>query len=189
MSKRTYTPSLEEISRQYGERYFTVSLGKRHQPHDDAQQYGTLEDIVSTMDATTYNADPAANLDQYSARISYAGRSLVYITSIGEGPDSAQVLPQPAGDTYEIRQIDALADYDDPDDPDEAPGWTYNETWYLGTFTTTGDVARAFRRALARMGVTFYRGRTATEYDGSIYEIVDRATRQPLFAAVPRWKA
>lgn len=187
MSKRTYTPSLEELSRQYGERYFTVSLGKRHQPHDDAQQYGTLEDIVSTMDATTYNADPAADLDRYSARISYAGRNLVYIASIGEGPDSAQVCPQPAGDTYEIRQVDAWADYDDPDDPDEAPSWTYNETWNLGTFTTTGDPARAFRRYLkTHHGVTFYKGRTVTEYDGDVYEIVDRATRQPLFVAIPQ---
>lgn len=78
--------------------------------------------------------------------------------------------------TYEIRQIDAWM-YDD--------SWTYNETWHLGTFKTAGDPARAFRRALARMGVTFHRGRTVTEYDGDVYEIVDRATGEPLFCAIP----
>ena len=79
--------------------------------------------------------------------------------------------------TYEIRQVDAWM-YDGD--------WTYNDSWHLDTFTTTGDVPRAFRRALARLGVTFYRGRTVTEYDGGIYEIVDRATREPLFAAIPQ---
>lgn len=80
-------------------------------------------------------------------------------------------------DRYEIREIDALA-YDD--------GWTYNTTYYLGEFTTAGDVPRAFRRALAKMGIQFYRSRTVTEYDGDVYEIVDRATREPLFAAIPK---
>jgi len=78
---------------------------------------------------------------------------------------------------FEVREIDALA-YDD--------GWTYNTTYRLGEFTTAGDVPRAFRRALKRLGVTFYRGRTVTEYDGDVYEICDRATHEPLFAAIPK---
>ena len=78
---------------------------------------------------------------------------------------------------FEIRQVDAWS-YDD--------GWTYNETWHLGEFTTAGDVPRAFRRALAKMGIQFYRGRTVTEYDGDVYEICDRATHEPLFAAIPQ---
>lgn len=78
--------------------------------------------------------------------------------------------------TYEIREVDAWM-YDD--------SWTYNTSYRLGTFTTTGDAARAFRRALAKLGVTFYRGRTVTEYDGDVYEIVDRKTREPLFCAIP----
>lgn len=186
--KRTYIPSLEELSRQQGPRYFVVSVGKRHRHHTAALQFGTLEDIVSTMDATIYGIDPEADPAEYSATISTGtGTELVRMPDC-ESPDSAIICPQPAGDTYEIRQIDAwMEPADDPDDPDEMPAWTYNETWNLGTFTTTGDPARAFRRALARLGITFHRGRTRTEYDGDVYEIVDRATGEPLFAAVPRY--
>jgi hypothetical protein len=79
-------------------------------------------------------------------------------------------------EAYEIREIDAWM-YDD--------SWTYNTSYRLGSFTTTGDPARAFRRALKRLGVTFYKGKTVTEYDGDVYEIVDRKTREPLFAAIP----
>lgn len=175
--KRTYTPSLEELSRKYGEQYFTVTTREAGHKSETALDYGTLEDLVSIADATIFIAyGDAADLDRYSIRISYAGRELVYIPRVGDGPDSAQVIPQPVGDTYELQQVDALA-YDD--------GWTYNETWYLTTFTTAGDVSRAMRRALARLGVTFYRGRTRTEYDGSVYEIVDRKTGEPLFVAIP----
>lgn len=89
-------------------------------------------------------------------------------------------------DTYEVREIDAWAEYDDPDDPEETPSWVWNTSYRLGEFTTAGDVPRAFRRALAKMGVQFYRGRTVTEYDGDVYEICDRATHEPLFAAIPQ---
>lgn len=85
---------------------------------------------------------------------------------------------------YEVREIDAWAEYDDPD---EAPVWVWNTSYNLGTFTTAGNPARALRRYLKdHHGVTFYRGRTVTEYDGDVYEIQDRATRQPLFAAIPK---
>lgn len=163
--KRTYTPSLEELSRQYGERYFTLETGT-----SSTLVYGDLETIVSTMDAAELNSNIVTICTS-------AGRPLVFMSCVIAGPDAAQVCPQPVGDTYEIRQIDAIA-YD--------VGWTYNESWSLGTFTTTGDPARAFRRALARLGITFYRGRTVTEYDGDVYEICDRATRRPLFAAIPQ---
>jgi len=185
--KRTYTPSLEELDRQHGERYYTVTTGTPGHKSDSATAYGTLEDLVSTADAYIFSAyGEAADLDRYSLRISYAGRELVKIAHVGDGPDSAQVMPQPAGDTYEVREIDALAEYDDPDDPDEMPSWVWNTSYRLGTFTTTGDPARALRDYLRRHhGVTFYRGRTVTEYDGDVFEIVDRATREPLFAAIP----
>ena len=176
--KKTYTPSIEELSRQYGERYFTVTTCKRGHKADSALDYGTLEDIVNSADATIFNEDPAADLSQWSVRISYDSRELVYIPCVDDGPGSAQVLPQPAGDTYEIRQVDAWNDGD---------GWTYNESWHLGSFCTVStDVPRAFRHALANLGITFYRGRTVTEYDGDIYEIVDRATSEPLFVAIPQ---
>lgn len=178
--KKTYTPSLEELNRQYGERYFTVTTCERGHKADSAANYGTLEDIVNTADSIIFSAyGDAADLDRYSLRIiSYAGRELVYIPCVGDGPDSARVVPQPLGDTYEIRQVDAIADAD---------GWTYNATYGLGSFTTaSADVPRAFRRALASLGVKFHRGRTVTEYDGDVYEIVDRKTREPLFVAVPQ---
>ncbi|MEE1209017.1 MAG: hypothetical protein U0K60_03165 [Parafannyhessea umbonata] len=178
--KKTYTPSLESISRQYGENYLTVTTCKRGTKATSASVYGTVEDIVNTADSIIFSAyGDTADLDRYSLRIiSYAGRELVYIPCVGDGPDSARVVPQPAGDTYEVREIDAYL-YDD--------SWTYNETWHLGTFTTTGDPARAFRRYLkTHHGVTFYKGRTVTEYDGDVYEIIDRKTAEPLFVAIPQ---
>lgn len=183
--KRTYTPSIEEIDRQHGERYYTVTLTRDGAPIDTALQYGTLDDIISMMDCTLQSIDPEAVGDEYGARISYGARTLIVMPDL-MGPDSAQVAPQPVGDTYEVREIDALAEYDDPDDPDEVPAWIWNDSYHLGTFTTTSDPARALRRYLkTRHGITFYRGCTVTEYDGDVYEICDRATHEPLFAAIP----
>lgn len=92
--------------------------------------------------------------------------------------------PQPV--RYEVREVDAWPEYE-TDDPDEVPAWTYNSTHRLGEFATASeDVGRAMRRYLRRhYGVTFHRGRTRTEYSGDVWEIVDRATREPLFVAVP----
>lgn len=171
------TPTLEEISAKYGEQYYTVRLSKHRHPVDAFMVYDTLEGIVSTMDTTILEVDPeAADLSAWSARISDDARPLVTMPDC-EGPDSAQVHPQALADAYEIRQIDAIA-YDD--------GWTYNETWELGSFiTASADVPRAFRRALAKQGIMFAPHTTRTEYDGDVYEIIDRETGAPLFAAVP----
>ena len=176
MSKN-YTPSLEELSRQYGERYFVLEVGKRHRQHEAFLAFGTLEDIVNGMDVTIYGIDPdAADLAAWSARISYQGRELVTMRDCA-GPDSAEVVPQPAGDSWEIRQVDAL--------PDDESGWIYNTTYRLGSFTTTAaNPAKALRAALARMGIRFHRGATRTEYDGYVCEIVDRRDGMPLFAAI-----
>lgn len=182
--KKTYTPSLESISRKYGESYLTVTTCKQGTKATSASVYGTLENIVSTADALIFSTyGDAADIDKYSMRISYGTRDLVYIPCVGDGPDSARVLPQPLGDTYEVREIDAWAD---ADDPEEAPAWIWNTSYHMGEFTTTGDVSRAFRAALRRLGVTFNRGRTATVYDGGVYEIIDRETGAPLFAAIPQ---
>lgn len=87
---------------------------------------------------------------------------------------------------YEVREIDAWAEYDNPDDPDEAPSWIWNTSYLVGTFTTAAqDTARAFRHYLKTQGVTFRRGTTRTEFDGSVFEIVDRETGAPLYAAIP----
>lgn len=78
---------------------------------------------------------------------------------------------------YEVREIDAWM-YDD--------SWTWNTSFIVGTFTTAAqDTARAFRHYLKTQGVTFRRGTTRTEYDGDVYEIVDRKTGEPLYAAIP----
>jgi hypothetical protein len=162
---------------QYGESYFTLTLTDLTTGKETAAQvFGDLESIVSTMDASVYGIDPEADPAQYRAVIS-SGKTELAVMPTCDGPDNAIVTYRPASHAYEIREIDAIA-YDD--------GWTYNTTYRLGEFTTAGDVPRAFRRALAKMGIQFYRGRTVTEYDGDVYEICDRATHEPLFAAIPK---
>lgn len=163
----------------YNEAYYTIELTELATGKSNAfTVFGSLEDIVNTMDCSIFNtfgddADPA----KYRAVISNGKNELVVMPTCA-GPDEAIITaPQPTPQAYEIRQIDAWHD---------GEGWTYNESWHLTSFTTTGDPARAFRRALACLGITFYRGRTATEYDGDVFEIVDRATREPLFCAIPQ---
>ena len=78
---------------------------------------------------------------------------------------------------YELRQIDAWADCD---------GWIYNQTWKLAEYETAAkDHKTAFLRALHKIGVSCKRGKCRVETDGSIYELVDRKTLEPLFCAVP----
>ena len=78
---------------------------------------------------------------------------------------------------YEVRQIDA---WNSPD------GWTYNDSWHVGEFRTNArNEKRAFKNFLKRHGIVFLKNRTRIEYDGDIYEIQDRKTREPLFAAIP----
>lgn len=175
--------TMNSISKRYAinahnEAYYTIELTELATGKSNAfTVFGSLEDIVNTMDASVYNVDHDADPAQYRAVISHVKTELVVMPTCA-GPDEAIITaPQPTGDTYEIRQIDAYL-YDD--------SWTYNTSYHLGTFTTTGDPARAFRRALAKLGITFYRGCTATEYDGDVFEIVDRATREPLFCAIPQ---
>lgn len=84
--------------------------------------------------------------------------------------------PQP--ERYEVRQVDAYL-YDDC--------WTYNTTYLIGTFTTYAeDIPRAIRYYLKSKGIVFQPHATRTEYDGDVYEIVDRKTGEPLFAAIPQ---
>lgn len=54
------------------------------------------------------------------------------------------------------------------------------------TTTAAQDETRAFYRALARLGIRFYRGRVRAVDDGCIIEIIDRKTGAPLFAAIPQ---
>lgn len=81
--------------------------------------------------------------------------------------------------SYDIRQIDAWADAE--------CGWTWNESWSYGEMETSGDPRRALTRYLKKRGITFKRNRTRINYDGSVYEIQDRKTKEPLFAAIPNF--
>lgn len=79
---------------------------------------------------------------------------------------------------FEIRQVDAWNDGD---------GWTCNDSYSLGNFVTTAqNESRAFYRALARLGIRFYRGRVRAVDDGWTIEIIDRKTGAPLFVAIPQ---
>lgn len=172
--------TINEVSEQLGERYFTVRLINRtaRETVDTALQFGTLEAIVSAMDCALEAYDPDADPAEHAAVISFGGRDIVRFTDL-TSPDRAEIDPDfnPAVTTYEVREIDAWL-YDDC--------WTWNTSYVVGTFTTAAqDTARAFRHYLKTQGVTFRRGTTRTEYDGDVYEIVDRKTGAPLYAAVP----
>ena len=78
---------------------------------------------------------------------------------------------------FEIRQIDAWNDGD---------GWTYNASFHIGVFTIkANDEKRAFLNALHRHGVVCKRGFCRVDFDGEIYELVNRKTGEPLYAAIP----
>lgn len=173
--------TINEVSEQLGERYFAVRLINRtaRETVDTALQFGTLESIINTMDCTLEAYDPDADPAEHAAVISFGGRNIVRFSDL-TSPDRAEIDPDfnPAVTTYEVREIDAWM-YDD--------SWTWNTSFVVGTFSTAAqDTARAFRHYLKTQGVAFRRGATRTEYDGDIYEIVDRKTGMPLYAAIPR---
>ncbi len=79
---------------------------------------------------------------------------------------------------FEIRQIDAWAEAEG--------GWTWNNSIKVGEFQTrAADQKRAFLYAFHKLGIVCKRGRMAVVYDGDIYELQDRRTNEPLFAAIP----
>lgn len=82
--------------------------------------------------------------------------------------------------TYEIRQIDALTDPE--------CGWDWNESYYISDMETAAhNIPAAFRRALEKAGIYLVPHKTETTFDGSVYEIIDRKTKEPLFAAIPKF--
>lgn len=183
--------TLKSISKRYqinnhGEAYYTLTLTDLTTGKEDTSLvFGSLESIIDIMDCTIHDIDPEADPAQYRAVISYGNTELVVMPTCA-GPDNAIVTYRPASHTYEVREIDAWAEYDNPDDPDEAPSWTWNNSFVVGTFSTAAqDTARALYRYMKKQGVTFSRGTTRTEYDGDLFEIVDRKTREPLFVAIP----
>lgn len=80
--------------------------------------------------------------------------------------------------TYEIRRIEAWADIDSL--------WTWNDSYHIGNFSTRAENhKRAFLNALHNLGIVCKRGACYVDYDGSIYELRERKTDMPLFAAIP----
>lgn len=79
---------------------------------------------------------------------------------------------------FEIRQVDAYREEND--------GWTWNTSYRLGDFTAadTTNIPRKFIRELKKLDITFKPGRTLLYDDGDLLEVVDRKTKEPLFAAL-----
>lgn len=83
---------------------------------------------------------------------------------------------------YEVRQVEAWAD-------GEEGTWTWNQSWHLGDFYTRREtragIARAFTKYLkTKHKITFKVNRTLIEGQYDLLEIVDRKTKEPLFAAI-----
>ena len=82
--------------------------------------------------------------------------------------------------SFEIRQIDAL-------NYGEDEGWIWNTSYNMGEMVTKAkDEKKAFTAWMKRhLGISFKSNRTLIEYDGDVYTIIDRKTKEPLFAAIP----
>lgn len=79
---------------------------------------------------------------------------------------------------FEVREIDAVK-FDGED-------WQWNTSRPIGAFKTNAtDHKRAFLYALHKMGIVCKRGRMAVKFDGDTYEVKDRRTGKPLYAAIP----
>lgn len=78
---------------------------------------------------------------------------------------------------FEVREIDGWFDGD---------GWYWNTSFSMGNFETSAkNEKRAFMDYLKKRGISFKLNRTLIEFDGDIYSVIDRKTKEPLFAAIP----
>ena len=81
-----------------------------------------------------------------------------------------------------VRQVDSYI-YDDM--------WIYNTVWNIGKFTTKATKAATEKKALTRFlkkqGIVFKPNRTRIEFDGDIYTIIDRKTKEILFDCIPEY--
>ena len=83
------------------------------------------------------------------------------------------------GYSFEIRQLDAWGNAEE--------GYEINTSYHMGEMTTKAQNERkAFTSWLKNhCGISFKNNRTLIEYDGDCYIIIDRKTKEPLFAAIP----
>ena len=77
---------------------------------------------------------------------------------------------------YEVREVDAW---------NSEEGWTWNTSYNVGTFATKGNEKKAFLNFLHKHGIVCKRGCCYVNYDGDIYELRNRKTQEPLYAAIP----
>ena len=82
--------------------------------------------------------------------------------------------------TFDVIDIDAVMYHD---------SWIWNAGYTIGHFSTKAkDEKKAFARYLKSKGISFKLNRTIIDVQdgGSILEIQDRKTKEPLFAAIYR---
>lgn len=82
---------------------------------------------------------------------------------------------------FEVRQIEG---WNYPE------GWTWNNSWIIGEYKTKAATTKgnkiAFMNYLNNHGITFKRNRILIIDEMDDLEIIDRKTKEPLFAAI--WK-
>ena len=82
---------------------------------------------------------------------------------------------------YEVREIDAWGNKID--------GYEYNTTYFMGYFDVKRDIKdinRAFKHYLElKHNIIFKAHKTEIIYDGSIYELVAKSTKEPLYCFIP----
>ena len=80
---------------------------------------------------------------------------------------------------WEIREVEAWGNKED--------GYEWNTSYHIcGYVSNAKNERRAFVRQLNKRGIYFKRNRTVIVDSGDILEICDRATLEPLYAAIPR---
>ena len=69
--------------------------------------------------------------------------------------------------------------------------WQYNNVWNVGRFSTkatkTETEKKALTRFLKKQGIIFKPNKTRIEFDGDIYAITDRKTKEILFDCIPEY--
>ena len=82
---------------------------------------------------------------------------------------------------YELRQIDAWQE--------EEYCWTWNESWHITNVSIPAnvkDIKKALLYRMRKAGIISRLGRTKlVNIDGSLYELQDRKTGEPLVAFIP----
>lgn len=82
--------------------------------------------------------------------------------------------------SFDVRGVEAWAEPEG--------GWTWNQSWHLGTMETAGDPRQALPDFLRRhCQIRMKRGFFRIVDDGGIIEIRYRKTDEPVFAAIPNF--